>query len=199
MFNELLGLPLFPWTATSAYAFADANERNLRYLNHFYDADRAQSVPRARGDPPAPPGHPVGEHARGRLRRAAPSTPTPRWCPHVTDAKAAELQHGARGRRVPPAAPAGARRLALGVRLGQRPGRRPARASSGRATCRSSTAPTTSRTRTTPTGSATPSSRSRASRGSSATSARERSLRTRLGLRMIREQGRVRRSPTCRS
>ena len=42
--TELLGLPLFPWTPQRAYAFGDANAENLRYLNHFYAADRAQSV-----------------------------------------------------------------------------------------------------------------------------------------------------------
>jgi acyl-homoserine-lactone acylase len=44
VFVSLLGLPLFPWTATSAYAMGDANAANFRYLNHFLEVDRAQSV-----------------------------------------------------------------------------------------------------------------------------------------------------------
>ena len=44
MFTSLLGLPLFPWTATTAFALGDANANNFRYLNHFVENDRAQSV-----------------------------------------------------------------------------------------------------------------------------------------------------------
>src|SRR3954451_4457697 len=44
VFTSLLGLPLFPWTPTTAYAMGDANGDNFRYLNHFYETDRAQSV-----------------------------------------------------------------------------------------------------------------------------------------------------------
>jgi acyl-homoserine-lactone acylase len=44
MFTSLLGLPLFPWTSSRAYAMHDANEENFRYLNHFFDTNRAQSV-----------------------------------------------------------------------------------------------------------------------------------------------------------
>ena len=44
VFTSLLGLPLFPWTATSAFAMGDANAGNFRYLNHFLDVNRAQSV-----------------------------------------------------------------------------------------------------------------------------------------------------------
>jgi acyl-homoserine-lactone acylase len=44
IFTSLLGLPLFPWTAASAYAMGDANAGNFRYLNHFLDVNRAQSV-----------------------------------------------------------------------------------------------------------------------------------------------------------
>jgi acyl-homoserine-lactone acylase len=40
----ILGLPVFPWTATSAYALGDANAANFRYLNHFFFTDQAQSV-----------------------------------------------------------------------------------------------------------------------------------------------------------
>jgi acyl-homoserine-lactone acylase len=44
MFTSLLGLPLFPWTSSRAYAMHDVNEGNFRYLNHFFDTNRAQSV-----------------------------------------------------------------------------------------------------------------------------------------------------------
>ena len=44
MFTSLLGLPLFPWTATSAYALGDANADNFRYLNHFFEVNQARSV-----------------------------------------------------------------------------------------------------------------------------------------------------------
>jgi len=42
--TSIFGLPLFPWTPGTAYALADVNATNFRYLNHFYDNDRAQSV-----------------------------------------------------------------------------------------------------------------------------------------------------------
>ena len=80
------------------------------------------------------------------------------------------------------------RRLALGVRAGDRPrlGRaRDLRPLEPAVRC---SAATTSPTPTTPTGSPTPRSRSRASPGSSATSSTERSLRERLGLKMIEQR-----------
>jgi acyl-homoserine-lactone acylase len=44
VFTSLLGLPLFPWSATSAYALGDANASNFRLLNHFLEVNRAQST-----------------------------------------------------------------------------------------------------------------------------------------------------------
>ena len=44
VFTTILGLPLFPWTPTAAYAMGDVNAENLRYLNHFFETDRAQST-----------------------------------------------------------------------------------------------------------------------------------------------------------
>ena len=44
MFTSLLGLPLFPWTAASGYAMGDVNADNFRYLNHFLETNKAQSV-----------------------------------------------------------------------------------------------------------------------------------------------------------
>jgi acyl-homoserine-lactone acylase len=44
VFTSILGLPIFPWTPTSAYAMGDANAGNFRYLNHFFETNLAQSV-----------------------------------------------------------------------------------------------------------------------------------------------------------
>jgi len=42
VFSSLLGLPL-PWSPATAFSMADANAANFRYLNHFFDVNRAQS------------------------------------------------------------------------------------------------------------------------------------------------------------
>jgi acyl-homoserine-lactone acylase len=43
--TSLVGLPLFPWTPQSAFALYDANRENFgRLLNHFFDTNRAGSV-----------------------------------------------------------------------------------------------------------------------------------------------------------
>ena len=44
MFTSLLGLPLFPWTASTGYAMGDVNADNFRYLNHFFENNKAQTV-----------------------------------------------------------------------------------------------------------------------------------------------------------
>jgi acyl-homoserine-lactone acylase len=44
MFNSLLGLDLFPWTPLKAFALKDVNFQNFRYLNHFAKNNMAQSV-----------------------------------------------------------------------------------------------------------------------------------------------------------
>jgi acyl-homoserine-lactone acylase len=44
IFTELQGLPLFPWSPLKAYAFADANAANFRYLNHFFEKNHARTV-----------------------------------------------------------------------------------------------------------------------------------------------------------
>jgi acyl-homoserine-lactone acylase len=43
MLTSILGLPIFPWTPTTAFAIDDANAPNFRYLNHFFEVDKAQS------------------------------------------------------------------------------------------------------------------------------------------------------------
>ena len=44
--TSLQGLPIFPWTPARAFAMFDANAENYgRLLNHFFEVNRAQSVP----------------------------------------------------------------------------------------------------------------------------------------------------------
>ncbi len=43
MLTSILGLPIFPWTTNKAFAIQDAND-HLRYLNHFFEKNHAQSV-----------------------------------------------------------------------------------------------------------------------------------------------------------
>jgi acyl-homoserine-lactone acylase len=42
--TSLLGLPIFPWTPATAWSMGDANKGNFRYLNHFFETNLAQSV-----------------------------------------------------------------------------------------------------------------------------------------------------------
>lgn len=44
VFNSILGLPLFPWLPTEAYAMADANADNFRLINHFFETGKASST-----------------------------------------------------------------------------------------------------------------------------------------------------------
>lgn len=44
MLTGILGLPIFPWTPATAFALGDANAANFRYLNHFFFTNRAKSV-----------------------------------------------------------------------------------------------------------------------------------------------------------
>jgi acyl-homoserine-lactone acylase len=43
MIDSLVGIPL-PWTEGTGFALRDVNAENFRYLNHFYDNNKAQSV-----------------------------------------------------------------------------------------------------------------------------------------------------------
>jgi acyl-homoserine-lactone acylase len=43
VFDELVGVPL-PWTPTTAFSMGDVNATNFRYLNHFFEVNQAQSV-----------------------------------------------------------------------------------------------------------------------------------------------------------
>ncbi len=42
--TSLIGLPIFPWTPTVAWALGDANAGNFRYMNHFFEVNQAASV-----------------------------------------------------------------------------------------------------------------------------------------------------------
>jgi acyl-homoserine-lactone acylase len=44
IFTSLAGQPLFPWTPGTAYAMGDANASNFRLLNHFFSVNLAQST-----------------------------------------------------------------------------------------------------------------------------------------------------------
>jgi acyl-homoserine-lactone acylase len=44
MFDSLLGLDLFPWTPAKGFALKDVNFQNFRYLNHFALNNKAQTV-----------------------------------------------------------------------------------------------------------------------------------------------------------
>ena len=44
VFTSLLGLSAFPWTPARAFALGDVNAPNFRYLNHFYETNRSQTV-----------------------------------------------------------------------------------------------------------------------------------------------------------
>jgi acyl-homoserine-lactone acylase len=44
VFTSILGLPVFPWTPTVAHALGDVNAANFRFVNHFFEADHAQST-----------------------------------------------------------------------------------------------------------------------------------------------------------
>ncbi len=43
MIDNLVGIPL-PWTEATGFALKDVNATNFRYLNHFFENDKAQTV-----------------------------------------------------------------------------------------------------------------------------------------------------------
>jgi acyl-homoserine-lactone acylase len=85
--TSILGLPLFPWTPTSAYAMGDANAPNFRYLNHFFETDRAQSTSELdqvlRRNQGVPWVNTIAADSRGKAYYADQSV-----VPNVPDAKA---------------------------------------------------------------------------------------------------------------
>jgi acyl-homoserine-lactone acylase len=94
--TSILGLPLFPWTPAQAYAMADANAANFRYLNHFFEVDRAQSaaavlktLERNQGIPWV---NTIAADDRGKALYADISV-----VPNVSDAKAQQCVNGALG------------------------------------------------------------------------------------------------------
>ncbi|MEA2404524.1 MAG: acyl-homoserine-lactone acylase, partial [Thermoleophilaceae bacterium] len=88
VFTSILGLPLFPWTASQAYAMGDANAGNFRYLNHFFETDRARSTDELltvlRRNQGIPWVNTIASDSRGRALYADISV-----TPNVTDQKAA--------------------------------------------------------------------------------------------------------------
>ncbi|MEA2346959.1 MAG: acyl-homoserine-lactone acylase, partial [Thermoleophilaceae bacterium] len=44
IFTSILGLPLFPWNPATAYAMGDVNANSFRYLNHWFAVNQAQST-----------------------------------------------------------------------------------------------------------------------------------------------------------
>jgi acyl-homoserine-lactone acylase len=86
MISSLVGIPL-PWTPTTAFAMRDANADNFRYLNHFFDVDRAQSTPQLlhilKHDQGVPWVNTLASDSKGRALYADISV-----VPHVTNAQA---------------------------------------------------------------------------------------------------------------
>jgi acyl-homoserine-lactone acylase len=87
IFTSILGLPLFPWTPATAYAMGDANADNFRYLNHFFETDQASTtdelheiLKRNQGIPWV---NTIASDSRGKAFYADISV-----VPHVTDEKA---------------------------------------------------------------------------------------------------------------
>ena len=119
-----------PGRPTTAWALGDANAGNFRYLNHFFEINQAQSVGELREIQRAQPGRPVGEHDRRRLERRR--LLLRRLGRAARDRReGGRLQHRARARHLRGARPAGARRLAVGMRVGHATPTRSSPASSG--------------------------------------------------------------------
>ena len=181
MFTSLLGLPLFPWTPTTAFALGDV-EREQLPLPQPLRGERPRPVgARVPRDPGALPGHPVGELARGRPQRRGLLLDE-RGDPEHAEREGRRLPDRARaGDRQPSSAcpiPDGSRSACSGA---ARRRARPTRACCPTRASRSSSGATTCRTATTATGWPTRAGHSRASTGSSASSAPRRTPRTRLG------------------
>ena len=142
VFTSLLGLPLFPWTPTSAYALGDANAANFRYLNHFFEVNRAQSVRELDGIERRYQGIPwvntIAADSNGEAYYADIGA-----VPNVTNAKAAACNTALGTADALAARRADPRRLAVGLRVGQRSRRRRAGHLRARATCRACSATTT--------------------------------------------------------
>ena len=88
MLTSLLGTPVFPWTAATAFTMRDANAIDLRYINHFVETNLAQSVADEVAVLTTYAGLPwvntLGADATGHTLYADVGT-----VPHVTEAEAA--------------------------------------------------------------------------------------------------------------
>jgi len=96
IFTSLLGTPLFPWTPTTADAMGDANATNFRLLNHFFEVNLAQSTPELDAVERRYEGIPwvntIAADHEGRAYYADIGS-----VPHVTDAHAQRCTTGALG------------------------------------------------------------------------------------------------------
>ncbi|MFA5785945.1 MAG: penicillin acylase family protein [Actinomycetota bacterium] len=94
--TSIMGLPLFPWTPTTAYAMGDANFANFRYLNHFFDVNHAQSVKELheilKRDQGVPWVNTIAADSTGKAFYADITV-----VPHVTDEKVQTCVNGALG------------------------------------------------------------------------------------------------------
>jgi acyl-homoserine-lactone acylase len=86
LLTSLVGIPL-PWTPGAAFAMRDANADNFRYLNHFFDVNRAESTGQLykilRRDQGVPWVNTIAADSKGRALYADISV-----VPHVTNAEA---------------------------------------------------------------------------------------------------------------
>ncbi|MBW3561293.1 MAG: penicillin acylase family protein [Actinobacteria bacterium] len=90
---SVAGLPIFPWEDGTAWALGDVNSRNFRYLNHFFEVNKADSVERLHEILTTYQGIPWVNTI------AADSSGTAYYAdigaiPHVTDAKLEECSTG---------------------------------------------------------------------------------------------------------
>ena len=151
LFTSIMGLPLFPWNGVTAYAMADVNANNFRYLNHFFETNQAQSVREYHAIQNRYQGIPwvnsIAADAAGEAYYSMNGA-----IPNVLQRQEQRLQRRRPGRRGEDAAgPAGARRLAHGMQLGQRSERRRAgdlRPDEAAVACSATTSSTTATTRT---------------------------------------------------
>ncbi|MCO5315347.1 MAG: penicillin acylase family protein [Solirubrobacterales bacterium] len=88
--------PLFGWTNTTAYTMFDANANGLRFINHFFDFNRAQSVDEGvkvlKEDLGVPWVNTIAADSKGNALYADVGS-----MPNIDDARAAECNTGFAG------------------------------------------------------------------------------------------------------
>jgi hypothetical protein len=68
------------WTPTRAYALTDVNLENIRAFRQYREMGTARDLDEFRDVAAPARGHAVGQHDRGRQRRATPTTATSARC-----------------------------------------------------------------------------------------------------------------------